>query len=594
MDPEIWDVILLGRGSAARYYLTTVDRSLFPNILAVGQDDPWAGERGMDESDPKSPVNFINQTLGMIESFDNPNVPFSTDLVNRLTFAQRTSELIDKYATKVVKQKVVDVLASDVELVPRGDRSSGRKRTYMVKLNDGQEYRGKKVVVATGAGPHREPLEVQGLTKSYSNVVMDMNTFARQVGSIKDPEKRTVFIHGPNAAIDTADVAKYRKFNVVWLVKQGTGKNIPLLATNHQIYAKEAKEKNVKEYPDTGGRTAANFTVSVQGNVVTVKIGSEVLTGDFYVYGMGQDPDTAMEGVIPPVLRDKLVPIYDINQRYGAVHETVLGFKLENSDWDNGFEVIGSLCTQVARKQNGVKHTYLTDLAKTIEEVRSKVLQHMMFLPRNAQGKDLYMKLDELASLECDQAEKRLAAARSVAVAFYPTWENRLIALVNLMVNYNVAAKYFGGTGEKKVGDSDLDRVAKILTPSTVASAQLGGVRTTTAAMNGFATKTPNLSQDDRTILRFSMAVNYPFISEKDAQAIIQDIIGQNTKTEKTGRNDLSLGGYCYTESQKQAFLQRMDDANTRGFAALTQRKDSGTGQTPKKWVMKTERQVFV
>jgi len=465
-------------------------------------------------------------------------------------------------------------------------------RTYTVKLDNGKTYCGKKIVVATGAGPHREPLEVQGLTKSHPGVVMDMNTFAQQVGSIEYPEKKTVFIHGPNAAIDTADVAKYRKFKVVWLVKQGT--KIPLLATNHQVYAKEAKEKNVKEYPDIGGRTKANFEVTVQGTKLAVKIGTEVLMGDFYVYGMGQDPETAMEGVIPPKLRGKLVPIYDINQRYGAVHETVLGFKLENSDWDNGFEVIGSICTQVARMQNGVKHTYLTDLANTIEEVRSKVLQHMMFLPRHAQGKDLYMKLDDFAKLDCDKAEKRLAAARSIAVAFYPTWENRLIALVNLLVNYNVAAKYFGGTGEKKVADADLDRVTKILTPSTVASAQLGGVRTTTAAMNGFVTKTPNLSQDDRTILRFSMAVNYPFMSEKDAQAIIQDIIGKNTGNTRTGRNAPSLGGYCYNESQKLAFLQRMNEANTRGFAALTQRKDSGTAQTPKKWMMKTQRQVFV
>ena len=593
MEPEIWDVILLGRGTAARYYLTTVDRSLFANILVIGKDDPWAGERGNDKSDPNSPVNFINQTLGMIESFDNPNVPFSKELVDRLTFAQRTSELIDKYATEVVNARVVNVEVSDSELmVHTSIRASGHMRTYTVKLENGKTYCGKKVVVATGTGPHREPLEVQGLTKRDPGIVMDMNTFARQVGTIADPEKKTVFIHGPNAAIDTADVAKYRKFNVVWLVKKGT--NIPLLATNHQIYAKEAKEKNVKEYLDTGGRTKPNFAVSVQGNEVTVKIDNEVLTGDFYVYGMGQDPETAMEGVIPPEMRGKLVPIYDINQRYGAVHETVLGFKLENSDWDNGFEVIGSLCTQVARMQNKVKHTYLADLAKTIEDVRSKVLQHMMFLPRHAQGKDLYMKLDDLANLECDKAEKRLAAARSIAVAFYPTWENRLIALVNLLVNYNVAAKHFGGTGEKKVEDSDLDRVAKILTPSTVASAQLGGVRTTTAAMNGFVTKTANLSQDDRTILRFSLAVNYPFMSEKDAQAIIQDIIGKNTDKEKTGRNDPSLGGYCYNESQKQAFLQRMNNANTRGFAALTQRKDSGTGQTPKKWVMKTERQVFV
>jgi len=54
MEPDIWDVIVVGRGSASRYYLTTVDRSLFPNILVIGKKDSWAGERGTDESDPRA------------------------------------------------------------------------------------------------------------------------------------------------------------------------------------------------------------------------------------------------------------------------------------------------------------------------------------------------------------------------------------------------------------------------------------------------------------------------------------------------------------------------------------------------------------
>jgi len=146
----------------------------------------------------------------------------------------------------------------------------------------------------------------------------------------------------------------------------------------------------------------------------------------------------------------KLVPIYDINQRYGAVHETVLGFKLENSDWDNGFEVIGSICTQVARMQNGVKHTYLTDLAKTIEEVRSKVLQHMMFLPCHPQGKDLYMNLDDFAKLDCDKAEKRLAAARSIAAVFYPTWGESPDRTGPSPGQLQRSSQYFGAPGRRK------------------------------------------------------------------------------------------------------------------------------------------------
>jgi hypothetical protein len=116
--------------------------------------------------------------------------------------------------------------------------------------------------------------------------------------------------------------------------------------------------------------------------------------------------------------------------------------------------------------------------------------------------------------------------------------------------------------------------VTEILTSSTVAHAQLGGIRASTAAMNGFAKANPNLSQDDQTILRFSIAVNYPFVSENDARAIIRDIIA--------GRRSQELGGYCYNEGQKQTFRQHLEDANARGYKAVTQPKTFGTGRLHK------------
>jgi VCBS repeat-containing protein len=116
-----------------------------------------------------------------------------------------------------------------------------------------------------------------------------------------------VFIHGPNAAIDTADIAKFQKFKVVWLVKKGV--DVPLLATGHQVYAANAVQNDVKRYPAVARRTPA-FTVTVAPgalNQVSVKIGKEVIWGTLYVYGMGQDPEEAMKGVIPPKLRKQLV-----------------------------------------------------------------------------------------------------------------------------------------------------------------------------------------------------------------------------------------------------------------------------------------------
>lgn len=575
MDPDIWDLILLGRGSSARYHLTTLERQLFPNILVIGLEDPWAGDRGYDDSHSVNPVNKINQTPDMIESFNRPVPAFTKELVDRLTFAKETRRIIDGIATKVVSGEVVDVDVTDDEIaVPKSIRDKMHMRVFTVSLKNGDKYCGKKVVVATGAGPHQEPVEVRGLSKKYPDIVMDMNTFGRKAGKFVNPKEQTVFVHGPNAAIDTADTAKFQEFNVVWLVKEGV--DIPLLATGHQIYAANAAKNDVKRYPAVARGTPA-FTVTVAPgalNQVTVKIGNEVIWGTLYVYGMGQDPEEAMKGVIPPKLRDQLVPVYDINQRHGAPYETVHAFKLENSDWDNGFEVVGALCTQVARKKDGVKHTYLKDQADIIAEARSNVLQHVLRLKCIPHTEILFMELDTLFKYNHDVAVRRLAIAKEQGGNFYPTWKNQIAAVANLLANYLIARKHFGN--KEKVDDEDLNHVTKILTPSTVAHAQLGGIRASTAAINAFVTTTPNFSQDDQTILRFSIAVNYPFVSESDAQAIMRDII--------TGRREKRLGGYGYDEGQKKAFLQRLEDANARGgFRALTQPKTFGTSQTQPK-----------
>jgi len=577
MDPDIWDLIVLGRGSSARYYLTTVERELFPNILVIGLEDPWAGRRGYDDSSPNDPVNKINQTADMVESFDRPVPAFTKELVDRLTFAGETRRIIDGIATKVVTGEVVDVDASEDEIaVPKSIRDKMHMRVFTVSLKNGDTYSGKKVVVATGAGTHQEPVEVRGLTKKHPDIVMDMDTFGRKAGKFVNPENQTVFIHGPNAAIDTADTAKFQKLKVVWLVKEGV--DIPLLATGHQTYAADAAKNDLKRYPAVARGTPA-FTVSVAPgalNQVSVKIGNEVIWGTLYVYGMGQDPEEAMKGVIPPKLRNQLIPVYDINQRQGAPYETVHAFKLENSDWDNGFEVVGALCTQVARKKDGVKHTYLKEQAEVIAEARSNVLQHVLRLKCLPHTEILFTELDKLVKYNHDVALRRLAFAKEQGSTIYPTWKNQITAVANLLANYLIANKHFGK--KEKVDDEDLNRVTKILTPSTVAHAQLGGIRASTAAINAFVTTTPNLSQDDQTILRFSIAVNYPFVSETDAQAIMRDII--------SGRRKEDLGGYGYDESQKRAFLQRLEQANARGgYTALTQPKTFGTGQTqPKKY----------
>jgi len=110
-------------------------------------------------------------------------------------------------------------------------------RLCIVKLKSGVTHDAKKIVIATGAGGHQEPVEVRSLTKQFPALVMNMDEFARQSGTFADPTKLTVFVQGWNAAIDTADTAKFKKFNLVWLFKEGA--EIGILATPHQVHARE-------------------------------------------------------------------------------------------------------------------------------------------------------------------------------------------------------------------------------------------------------------------------------------------------------------------------------------------------------------------
>jgi hypothetical protein len=368
--PQLWDLIIVGSGSGAAYYLSTVERAMFPNILVIGGADPWAEERGYNKTAAKDPVNFVNHTFQMIAHLGDIFPDFDTNLVDRQAFAEANKAVVDTCATQVISAKVtkieeIDELAVSIKVHPKG-----RFRVFQVSTDQPASHLGKKIVVATGAGQHREPDEVKGL--NAPDKIMNMDEFGRRAGSFKDPQKMTVFIQGPNAAIDSVETAKFQKFNVKWLVK---GKASPaILATPHQVYAKDALKHDKIEYPEHQ-RGTKGFTVELTGETPPIKvtISGKSHLGDLFVYGMGQDPSDAMKGVVPAEFRNRLQPIYDINQRFGAAHETVVGLKLENSDWTTGFEVIGALATQVARGTK-IDHTYNKELANRVDEVRAKVL----------------------------------------------------------------------------------------------------------------------------------------------------------------------------------------------------------------------------
>ena len=81
---HIYDLIVVGRGTAAAAYLDTADfETLFPtskeiSVLVVGEDDAWApnGPRGRSPA-VNAPNNKINQPWHMIDYFSQPIPPYA-------------------------------------------------------------------------------------------------------------------------------------------------------------------------------------------------------------------------------------------------------------------------------------------------------------------------------------------------------------------------------------------------------------------------------------------------------------------------------------------------------------------------------------
>jgi hypothetical protein len=136
----------------------------------------------------------------------------------------------------------------------------------------------------------------------------------------------------------------------------------------------------------------------------------------------------------------------------------------------------------------------------------------------------------------------------------YEKLENRSSALFNLFCSYSSITKDFDQQMDAirnkykdkperwnaKFWQSMLDRPSSKMTSSQAGSAQILGIMSAMAAINGFA---PNFAQrehtgqhqswadvvsanqDDRTALRIAVAVCYPLVPEEEANKIIQRVL---------------------------------------------------------------------
>jgi hypothetical protein len=585
---------ILGRGSAAAYYLNTVDRSRYPKIVVIGEDDPWAGRRGGNPSNPSDPVNIVNQSLSMIGHFGGTAPKTSSQLVPRAEWARMNKQIIDQCRVDTITGTILKVRKTKAAYLNQRDQAVMGKAEFCYAIevkrkNFAETYYALKVVVATGAGEHKPPDDrFLPLARKHPTLFIDMDTFARH------PEMRTkgktIIVQGPNAAVDSVDTAAYNECRVFWLT--GTP---AILATPHQVGAR-AVAAHVSTGPTDPGVVALDrtkgvvdpVTIRVDNGAVKVKVKKfpGEITADHYVWGIGQD-STGAVNFIDPTLLNALEPIYDRNQRFGDTYQSVLGFQLEGTTSQEGFEVVGALARQVLLARGEIKHTYLRDLERVVKGMQGQL--NLWAGELNTYGYEFLLEpLENLGKIPPKNLVRTIGIVRGLMATISPTWINIAKALCATILNWVIAKQFLDQVGGK-VRDEDLNNALKILTPSTVGSPQLGSIRTVTQAMNGFMpvyVSRPgggdlNWSHDDQTVLRVFIAVNYPCVPEEDCQRIIRKMIqGRRHQDPKKLNEEVTPGNWGYTDLQINQFKDELKLINERWAMTFTMPKTVGTGQT--------------
>jgi hypothetical protein len=500
---------------------------------------------------------------------------------------------------------------------------------YAVRTTQGlkkEAYFGHNVVLATGAGPHRPPQFATDFNNSwyvrdsgsnFKDRVVDMDHFARIAQTLRAEwdrmgatQKLRVAICGPNASLDTVELAGFHGFQIVrWLVPKNARPIV--LGTAHQthssVLAPSALEYDGEEKVRIVGvnRSAplsfsnkTTTSLELQNNTVVnekvikgeIKVMTQSVNNgriedlvDYVVYGLGQDAELATD-YISSSIKNQLVPIFDKNQRFGDVTASVLGFQSENYVWatganlQNSLMVVGALSAQVANDvpMTKAKDTVLKDIAEMIDSTRRLLIEDvdtkdyiinlttLSVLPgrRSAWKAFLYEDykrydkryLEEQMHNIDDSLRFDCGFLKFYNMTGYKKLENRSSALFNLFCSYTSISKDFDQQMDairKKYKDkperwnakfwqSMLDRPSAKMTSSQAGSAQILGILSAMAAINGFA---PNFegreqmgqhtswadvvsaNQDDRTALRIAIAVCYPLVPEEKANPIIERVI---------------------------------------------------------------------
>ncbi|MGA8137341.1 MAG: hypothetical protein WCA48_24785 [Pseudomonas gingeri] len=581
----VWPLVIVGRGSTAAYYVATVDLSVFKKVLAIGEDDPWAGARG-HSGNATDPTLKINHPLHLLEHFKQTIPGYSESLVDRLEWSKLNTQVLQEADVQIEKRsvKMVSDCIFPSELAPE------EVRGFLIELTSGEKVYAYKVVIAAGAGGHRVPPELKKARELYPYQVLDLDEFAGLSPSKLDSSKSVVVI-GPNAAIDAVHKALNYKMSIHWLINLEEGKTPPMLATQprmHEAWNNPGKH-NLKVYRFSSYTSVPKIGRRVGVTVIPSGVGKHPTTveGDYIVYAMGQTGGPVE--LISNAIKAKLKPIYDtsnaVNPQAGdrqMSERAILGYEAEGTGLRDGLEVMGALSAQMGRALKTSKDR-LTVLAEQISEIRKDqtvwtaiTSLFPVMLPFLGKDPDYLAKqprapLGAQLRTEIDHVARKYPSDRELKAA--------LEALANLLLAYHTASAYesLGAQDPNNLGNFAklLNLVATALPRGAVSdSGQLTSVnaairayatikgplpnymptqhvlptRTHDGKLQGFTTPNQiNWNLDSLHNVAIFVCASYPSIPSHEANAFIDEVL--------MARSNSKIG---FTDHQVSLYLSRL------------------------------------
>lgn len=387
--PHTYDLLVIGRGSAAAIYLNTLRRRHVGDlsgelpalgILVIGRPDPWKGERGYAKGHY---TEKINQARQLFEHGNQPKASMLDTPVDRQAWARQNADIIEEMAQG-------NVLDAEVIAV-RKDRSGQVGDAFLVETSGHGSYRAKKVVVATGAGIeqserqyHEVPDEVAAFRRAghvQNARIMDLDQFQRGDNASKEGKGKAVGVIGPAAGTDAimeAATRGYRLQDVFWFISRGEpGIKLTWDVRESGITPTFTAAEAGKAHPQGCVLNYDSLSIEVGGRraVKVVLNAGRSFEVDYLVYAVGQrgggvnrpqaNAGTGKMDQVPFVEGPlALEPVYDVDQRFGeqgapgsgGAWQHVLGLQVAGTTERSGLIVVGAAAAQAAR---GIAHNYL-------------------------------------------------------------------------------------------------------------------------------------------------------------------------------------------------------------------------------------------